>query len=139
MQRGDFTLPNAERHYAPDLQIEPIHLDLYITPDLESQTLDGKIYHRVRINVDGASSLELHAADLEIVNLQVVDNDTKKPLDGNEIDWYYNDKIIDIEFRSMVCRALFFRHIERLTAYPHIKTGYLLLKEREVFSPCYRL
>ena len=45
---------NAGRHYAPDLQIEPIHLDLHITPDLESQTLNGKIYHRVRVNVDGA-------------------------------------------------------------------------------------
>ena len=61
MQRGDFTLPEAGRHYAPDLQIEPIHLDLHITPDLESQTLDGKIYHRVRVNVDGASSLRTHA------------------------------------------------------------------------------
>ena len=32
--------------------------------------------------------------------MQVVDNNTKAPLTGNEIDWYYDDKTIDIQFRN---------------------------------------
>ena len=53
--QGDFTLPEAGRHYAPDLQAHSPRSSHH--PRSESQTLDGKIYHRVRVNVDGASSL----------------------------------------------------------------------------------
>ena len=35
---ADFTMPGAEAHYPPDLQLEPMHLDIALRVDVEKCT-----------------------------------------------------------------------------------------------------
>jgi len=66
---GDFHSSGADAHYAPDLRLETVHLDIAIRVDLDAAALAGEVTHRVRANVEGATSLRLDAVgflDLEV-------------------------------------------------------------------------
>ncbi|HJL17099.1 MAG TPA: M1 family aminopeptidase [Sandaracinaceae bacterium LLY-WYZ-13_1] len=86
LRRTDFTLPGAEDHYPPDLELEPVHLDIALTVDLEGRSVAGTVTHTVRANRAGARSLRLHGVALEDVAVEDADG---APLahdyDGREI------------------------------------------------------
>ena len=65
---GDgFTIPGAEKHYPPDLELEPIHLDIDLLVDLEVQAASGTVTVTVTARRDGPTQLALHAVSFEDV------------------------------------------------------------------------
>ncbi len=88
--RGDFALASGVRHYAPDLKLEPIHTDLYLTIDLEQKTAEGYALVRMKANVAGTHSIALDAVDFEDLDVR----STGK----RSFSHSYNDKQIKIHF-----------------------------------------
>ncbi|MCA9531047.1 MAG: HEAT repeat domain-containing protein [Myxococcales bacterium] len=70
---GDFTLPGAQDHYPPDLQLEPVHLQADLRLDLPRRRLDATVTLRVRGNAAGARHLPLHAVDFAAVDARAAD------------------------------------------------------------------
>lgn len=65
---GTFAEADASLHYPPDLQIEPIHLELTLRVDLEREQLSGHARLHLRGH-EGADRLELDALDFEDVTV----------------------------------------------------------------------
>jgi aminopeptidase N len=88
---GDgFHSKNAPTHYAPDLELEPTHLDIDLRVDPEAETLEGTVTTTVTARVDGPRTIELDAVDFD--DLEVRDSGGKKlshTYDGEklEITW----------------------------------------------------
>lgn len=87
-----FTLPGAERHYPPDLELEPFHLELDLALDLESAQAEGTVLHHLRARRAGARRLELQAEAL--LDLAVDD------ADGAALDWDYDGRRIALCWRA---------------------------------------
>jgi aminopeptidase N len=85
-----FTLPGAEAHYPPDLEIEPVHLDIDLRVDIEGRSAAGVVTHTLVWRRTGATQLELHALDFEALTLE--------DLDGNEIGWRYDGQRIRVSW-----------------------------------------
>ncbi|MFQ5653192.1 MAG: M1 family aminopeptidase [Planctomycetota bacterium] len=65
MSRGDgFTTPGSEPSYAPDLALEPVHIEVRLLFDLEAATASGSVVTTVRSNRDDARSLRLDGVSL---------------------------------------------------------------------------
>ncbi|MCA9697800.1 MAG: hypothetical protein KC431_09775, partial [Myxococcales bacterium] len=94
---GDFSLPGAEAHYPPDLQIEPVHLDIDLRIDIDGRRADGTVTHTLRWRTAGADSLELHAVDMRDVD--VCDPDGPEG-DEPSIEWRYDGKVIRVRWRE---------------------------------------
>ncbi len=84
---SDFASPGALPQYAPDLGLEPVHLDLSVRLDPASASLEGEATFTVVVRDPGAS-LRLDAIDLEQVDLS-------EP-DGGTLDWHYDGEAIDV-------------------------------------------
>lgn len=67
-QRG-FSLPDAPKHYPPDLTIEPEHMALVLRVDPERRCATGTNTLRVRARQDGVTRLVLDAIDLREVSV----------------------------------------------------------------------
>jgi aminopeptidase N len=87
-----FTLPGAERHYPPDLELEPVHLDIDLALDLEAVAAHGRVTHTLRARRDGAQRLRLDAVALQ--DLVVAD-----PA-GGALDWDYDGERIEVRWRQ---------------------------------------
>jgi aminopeptidase N len=61
-----FALPGAGLQYGPDKTVDVEHIDLFLTPDLPGETLDGVATTTVRALDEAVASLALDAVDLEI-------------------------------------------------------------------------
>ena len=85
---ADFTLPGAEAHYPPDLEIEPIHLDIDLHVDIDARTAIGTVTHTLKWRRAGARSLALNAVALEDLALE--------DLDGHELRWRYDGECIRV-------------------------------------------
>jgi aminopeptidase N len=64
---ADFTLPGAEPHYPPDLQVEPVHLDIALHVKVRERRAEGTVTHTVRARTAGTHRLVLNAVDLDDV------------------------------------------------------------------------
>ncbi|EDM75019.1 peptidase, M1 (aminopeptidase N) family protein [Plesiocystis pacifica SIR-1] len=91
---GEFTLPGARRHYPPDLEIEPVHLDIDLRVDLGAREVRGTVTHTLRWNRAGASRLELHAIDLLELAVEGVDEGAGAP----ELSWTYDGERVRVCF-----------------------------------------
>lgn len=87
---GDFTLPGAEKHYPPDLELEPIHLDIDLYVDLAAESCTGTVTVTVVARRDGPTSLRLHGVAFE-------NTDVIAP-DGHVIAWRYDGQEFAIEW-----------------------------------------
>jgi len=94
---ADFTLPGAQAHYPPDLQIEPVHLDIDLHVDVANRAASGTVTLTVGANGDGADSLELHAVDFHDVKVR----DT----DGHQVHFSYDGRLIRIQWASPLKRG----------------------------------
>lgn len=92
-----FTLPGAEPHYPPDLELEPVHLDIDLAVDLVLQSLAGTVTTTVRAARDGVAELRLDAVDFEDLALE--------DADGGELDWSYDGRQVAIHWRSLFRRG----------------------------------
>lgn len=81
-----FTSPGATRHYPPDLEIEPVHIDIDLHVDVKNTSAAGIVTTTVTAARDTSSELVLDAVDFE--DLKIADPD------GRTLDWSYRgDKI----------------------------------------------
>jgi len=87
-----FSSPGAEKNYPPDLEIEPVHLDIDATADLEAEALDGTVTLTVEARRSGAAELTLHAVAFE--NLRVSD------AAGQAVSWSYDGKQISVRWEE---------------------------------------
>lgn len=68
-----FTRPGAEKHYPPDLRVEPVHMHLDLFLDLHGQTLRGRNTLRVRGNGGTGDTLELNAVGFDAVRVRPIE------------------------------------------------------------------
>ncbi|MFY9718450.1 MAG: M1 family aminopeptidase [Candidatus Cybelea sp.] len=65
-----FALPGARAHYGPDKIVAVEHIDLHVTPNFESESLDGVCALTVRALDEPVSRLTLDAVDLEVSRVE---------------------------------------------------------------------
>jgi aminopeptidase N len=87
---GPFALPGAERHYAPDLELEPVHLELVMRLDIEGESATATVTHAVEARRASSPTLTLHAVGF--VDVGVRDRDDRA------IDWRYDGKQIIVRW-----------------------------------------
>ena len=86
----ELTLPGAESHYPPDLEVEPFHLDLDLKVAVESRRLAGTVTHTLRARSSGHDRITLHAVGFEEVEV--------KALDGSSCTYRYDGREIHVAF-----------------------------------------
>lgn len=87
----DFGGAGAQPQYPPDLQLEPRHIELDLTFNLEAQTLLGEATTTVEASVDGPITLVLDAIDFE--DLRVVGDE------GEAVSFDYDGKKIHVSWK----------------------------------------
>src|SRR5262245_23841125 len=60
---------NAEAHYPPSLELEPVHININIIIDIKNETLTGKVTHTIQGNGAGARTIKLNAVDFQDLKL----------------------------------------------------------------------
>ncbi len=78
----DFHLPSPERHYAPDLGLEPVHLDIALGFDLAGRQAAGAVTLTFEGRRADARSVTLDAVDFR----EVAVSDP----DGHALEWSYD-------------------------------------------------
>ncbi len=91
-QAATFTLPGAEAHYPPDLEIEPVHLDIDLRVDIDARSVIGVVTHTLAWRRGGALRLDLHAVDFHDVDVTDVE--------GHELRWRYDGRVIRVTWAS---------------------------------------
>ena len=94
---GAFTLPGFGVHYAPDLTIEPSHLQLQLAVDLAQEGAVGQLTWTFDCRRDGERQIELDAVEL---NVEAVSG-----LDGHELDWRHDGKKLFITWNEAIPRG----------------------------------
>ena len=85
---GDFALPGFNLHYAPDLGLEPTHLELRLCIELESRTATGQAVWHIDVRRDGANQLVLNALEFTV--------DDIKDLNGQSLQWRHDGETITV-------------------------------------------
>jgi aminopeptidase N len=65
-----FALPGARAHYGPDKIVDVEHIDLHLTPNFETESLDGICTLTVRALDEPVSRLTLDAIDLDVSRVE---------------------------------------------------------------------
>ena len=99
---ADFASKQATPHYAPDLRLQPVHLDLDLRLDLERQRLDAEVTHTIRCNDEGAGALMLHGVELD--DLRVAGEGVTWSYDGKELHLAWERPFVTGEERRVVLR-----------------------------------
>ncbi|MGB0384592.1 MAG: M1 family aminopeptidase [Ardenticatenaceae bacterium] len=89
---NDFDDPNVEAQYAPDLELEPIHLDIDLHVDVANKMAQGVVTTTVKARRGGVTVLKLDALDLEVTEV--------RDADGHELSWRYDDAQITIGWQT---------------------------------------
>jgi aminopeptidase N len=84
-----FPLPGARLQYGPDKVVEVEHIDLYLMPDLERQTLEGACTTTVRAYDEPVEKLVLNAVDMNVSSVE---------RDGQPVSFDVRDGTIEIRF-----------------------------------------
>lgn len=79
-----------EAHYAPDLELEPVHRDIALTVDLDARRATGLVTTTVRSRRPDAASMALHAEDLTQVRV--------RDADGRPLEWSYDGRLIHLHW-----------------------------------------
>ncbi len=87
-RRDGFASKSAKKHYAPDLRIEPVHLDIDLRVDPASETARGTVTTTVVARVDGPRTLTLDAVDF--LDVKVTDPD------GGEVEHTYDGQKLKV-------------------------------------------
>lgn len=89
---ADFTLPGAQAHYPPDLRLEPVHLDIALTLDIDAERASGAVTHTIRSRRGGVSVIRLHAMDLDV-------EDVTDPA-GHALTWAYDGRELELRWKD---------------------------------------
>ena len=99
---GGFTFPGAEKHYPPDVELEPVHTEIRLAIDLDGQSAGGTVCHTVRARRQGPRELVLNGIALE--DLEAHDPDgrgTTMTYDGTELSVVWADAFVAQEERRL--------------------------------------
>jgi len=88
----DFSDPNLEAHYPPDLELEPIHLNIDLFFDLDAKSASGSVTTTVRAHHDGPRTLKLDAVDFQDVKV--------RDPDGRKLSWDYDGSKLVIHWEQ---------------------------------------
>lgn len=88
--RGEFSSKMATNKYAPNWELEPIHLDINLKIDITDRSAKGFAVNRLRANTNGANSIVLNAVDLEIINVEC----------SSEVTWSYDGSNLSLSFTN---------------------------------------
>ena len=83
--------------YAPDLDLEPVHLELSARVDLDGRCVSGSVTHTLLSHHAQAAALVLDAVDLDVA--EVVDPE------GNALSWRYDGDRIHLRWQESVPRG----------------------------------
>lgn len=89
---GDFALPGAEKKYAPDLKLEPVHTELHLAVNIDNKSMTGYALVTIQANVDGCKTIELDAVDFN--DLKVMSQDDK------DLKHHYDGRILHLTFSA---------------------------------------
>jgi len=92
-----FSAPDAKRSYAPDLSLEPKHIELRLRFDLAKKTATGSVTTTVRANRAGARSLRLDGIGFEDVTVEGAEG----RYDGEAIHLTWADAFAEGEERKV--------------------------------------
>lgn len=81
--KAEFAPSSADKHYAPDLRLEPVHLELDFHVDISKETIRGAVVHTIRCNDAGADAITLHGVDLR--ELEVPTDGVTSSYDGAQL------------------------------------------------------
>ena len=87
---NDFTNPNVAEQYPPDLELEPVHLDIDLFVDVGRKEARGRVTTIVRARRKGPSRINLDAVDF----LELVVNDA----DDRALTWSYDGSVLSVEW-----------------------------------------
>lgn len=84
----DFDNPNIPEQYPPNLELEPIHLNIDLHVDIARQTVSGTVSTVVKARHQGPNQLALDAVDF--LDIAAVDPE------GRELHWGYDGNKLNI-------------------------------------------
>eukprot|EP01104_Vermistella_antarctica_P014635 TRINITY_DN4640_c0_g1_i1.p1 TRINITY_DN4640_c0_g1~~TRINITY_DN4640_c0_g1_i1.p1 ORF type:complete len:869 (-),score=231.85 TRINITY_DN4640_c0_g1_i1:2242-4827(-) len=96
-----FTIAGAKSHYAPDLSVEPTHIDIVLDLNIPEKSLRAKVTTTVR-GSDGASQLILNGIAFDDVTCSGGEHDVTFRYDGEHIDVCWNKEFGVEEERVLV-------------------------------------
>jgi aminopeptidase N len=85
---GDFALPGAEAQYPPDLELEPMHVEVDLSVDLDAQAVHGTVTTSVEARGAGPRRLRLHAVDFADL--------TVRDADGRALEFTYDGRTVAV-------------------------------------------
>jgi aminopeptidase N len=88
-----FALPGARLQYGPDKSVEVEHIDLHLTPDLETQTLEGVCTTTVRALDEPVERLVLDAVDMNVHYAE---------RDGAPLSFEHRDGRLELRFEPAI-------------------------------------
>jgi aminopeptidase N len=91
---GDFTLPGAAPHYAPDLGLDPQHMELHIQVDIGAKRAEGRSLTTFLARRPDARELTLNAMGPAIHSLADVD--------GADLSWRHDGKQVHIQWAEPI-------------------------------------
>jgi aminopeptidase N len=89
---SDFEDATVAPHYPPDLELEPVHLDIDLAVDLATETASGTVTTTVRSRRDDPADLVLNAVEFRDLGVTAPD--------GQELTWHYDGDKIKIHWAS---------------------------------------
>jgi aminopeptidase N len=92
-----FAPPETEKQYPPDLDLEPVHIDIALDVDIAAETASGTVTTTVAARRTGVRVLKLDAVDFE--DLAVRDPD------GRELEWRYDGRLITVRWAEPCAAA----------------------------------
>lgn len=106
----DFDNPNIPEQYPPDLELEPIHLNIDLHVDIASQTVSGTVTTVVKARHQGPKKLTLDAVDfLDITAVDPKGRELHWDYDGNKLNIIWSDPFNAGEERQI---AITYRVVE---------------------------
>lgn len=79
-----FAPPDAEKHYPPDLEIEPVHLNIALKVDVAGESIAGTVTHTVTARRAGPRALKLDAVNFEQVEV--------RDAEGRGLEFHYDGR-----------------------------------------------
>ena len=92
-----FAGPDLPEQYPPDLELEPLHLEIDLHVDLENQAVAGRVTTTVKARRSGPAVLQLDAVDFAAV-------EARDP-DGHELSWRYDDRKLTVQWAEPFAAA----------------------------------
>jgi aminopeptidase N len=102
---SDFAQPGADAHYPPNLELQPIHLEIDLHVDLAQEAIAGTVTATVEARTSGPRTLALHAVDFQELDVQDADGRAlSSSYDGRKLVVTWSEPFAAAETRRVAIR-----------------------------------